>query len=44
MVREGDCNAAQAHYKAAYEINKKNGEIVSIIRLEKHTEKKNTGI
>jgi tetratricopeptide (TPR) repeat protein len=24
LVREGDCNAAQAHYKAAYEINRKN--------------------
>lgn len=25
LVREGDCNAAQAHYKAAYELNEKNG-------------------
>ncbi|OFZ19518.1 MAG: hypothetical protein A2Z20_06360 [Bdellovibrionales bacterium RBG_16_40_8] len=25
LVRENDCNAAQAHYKAAYEINNKNG-------------------
>lgn len=24
LVREGDCNAAQAHYRAAFEINKKN--------------------
>lgn len=25
LVREGDCNSAQAHYKAAYELNKNNG-------------------
>lgn len=25
LLREGDCNAAQAYYKTAYEINKKNG-------------------
>lgn len=25
LVREGDCGAAQAHYKTAYELNEKNG-------------------